>query len=173
MNSQIVRNALRFFILLILQVFVLDHVHLGGYINPYLYILFLLLLPFETPGWLLLTSSFLLGLGVDMFSGTGGIHAAAITLMAFMRPLTLTFIASRREYEPGINPTIADLGLQWFFSYAGVLTLIHHLALFLLEMFSFSGFFDTLRRAFLSTLVTFSLILIVQYLFYPVRSSRS
>ncbi|MBE0641405.1 MAG: rod shape-determining protein MreD, partial [Bacteroidales bacterium] len=167
------RNLLRFVILLLLQVFVLDNVHLGGYINPYLYILFLLLLPFETPGWLLLTSAFLLGFGVDMFSGTGGIHAAAITLMAFMRPFTLTFIASRREYEPGINPTIADLGLRWFVSYAGLLTLIHHLALFMLEMFSFAGFFDTLRRAFLSTLVTFSLILVVQYLFYPVRSSRS
>ncbi|HRY97852.1 MAG TPA: rod shape-determining protein MreD [Bacteroidales bacterium] len=172
MNNLIVRNVLRFFVLLVLQVFVLDNVHLGGYINPYLYVLFVLLLPFETPGWLVLTSSFLLGIGVDIFSGTGGIHAAALTLMAFMRPLTLTFIASRREYEPGINPTIADLGLQWFVSYAGFLILVHHLSLFMLEMFSFSGFFDTLKRAFLSSLVTFTLILIIQYLFYPVRSSR-
>lgn len=163
---------MRFIVLLLLQVFVLDNVHLGGYINPYLYILFVLLLPFETPGWLLLTSSFALGFGVDMFEGTGGIHAAASTFIAFLRPYVLVLLSSSREYEPGINPSIADLGLRWFLSYAGFLTLAHHLALFMLEVFSFSDLIDTLRRTLMSTLVTFVIIIIVQYLFYPVRSKR-
>lgn len=172
MNNVIIRNILRFIVLLFLQVFVLDNIHLGGYINPYLYILFVLLLPFETPGWLLLTSSFALGLGVDMFSGTGGIHAASITLIAFLRPFVLGLIASSREYEPGINPGIADLGIRWFVSYAAALTLIHHFALFFLEIFSFADFFDTLRRLLSSSFVTFILIVTVQYLFYPLHSKR-
>lgn len=172
MNSAILRNILRFIALLLVQVFVLDNIHLGGYINPYLYLLFILLLPFEIPGWLLLLSSFAMGFGVDMFSGTGGIHAAASTLMAFTRPFVTQFVASRREYEPGIQPGIADLGLRWFITYAGSLILVHHTALFLLEVFSFTGLYETLQRIVLSSLVSFGMVLLVQYLFYPVRGSR-
>jgi rod shape-determining protein MreD len=172
MNSAILRNTLRFVALLLVQVFVLDNIHLGGYINPYLYVLFILLLPFEIPGYALLLSAFAMGFGVDMFSGTGGIHAAASTLMAFTRPFVTRFVASRREYEPGIQPGIADLGLRWFITYAGSLILVHHTALFLLEVFSFSGFYDTLQRIVLSSLVSFGMVLLVQYLFYPVRGSR-
>jgi len=157
-------------VLILLQVLVLDNIYLGGYVNPYLYIYFILLLPFETPGWLLLILAFFLGLGVDIFSDSIGIHAASTVLMAFFRPLTLKMLFSKREYEPGISPSIRDLGFRWFFSYALIMVTVHHLFLFYLEVFRLSDFFITFQRVILSIVFTLFLILISQYLFHARNS---
>ena len=76
-----IRNILRFFTVILLQVLLLDNVQLGGYLSPYFYVIFIILLPFESPKWLLLCLAFLLGLSVDLFNGTPGMHAAASVFM--------------------------------------------------------------------------------------------
>jgi len=166
MINQTSRNIIRFIFLLLFQVLILNNINLGGYINPYLYVMFILMLPFETPKGLLLISSFLLGLFVDMFSDTAGLHAAASTMMAFFRPYILGAVSSRQEYEPGIRPAIRDLGFKWFFSYALILVSIHHLVLFYLEVFGFSEFFQTFFRALQSIAFTLLLLVLSQYLLY-------
>ncbi len=166
MNNEYLKNIIRFFVLILIQVFILNNIRLSGYINPYLYVYFILLLPFETPKWLLLISAFLLGLGVDIFSHTLGLHASASVLMAFVRPLVLASISSRREYEQGITPTISDLGFRWFITYSFVLVSIHHVLYFFLEVFRASEFFITLYRAFISIVFTVILAVITQILFY-------
>ena len=166
MSNVYLKNITRFFFLILLQVLILDKINFGGYINPYLYIYFILLLPFEIPGWLLLFSSFLIGMGIDLFSGTLGIHAASSVLIAFFRPKIIKTIASKKEYEVGMQPSIHDLGFKWFFTYALFLILIHHLVLFYLEVFRFSGFFITLQRVLYSSIFTLGLVIITQYLFY-------
>jgi hypothetical protein len=166
MASKVFINIIRFIILIGLQVFILENINLRGYINPYLYVYFILLLPFETPGWLLLISSFLLGFSIDTFIGTMGIHTASSVLMAFSRPLVIKAIPSRKEFEPGMKPSISDLGFIWFFSYAIILIFIHHLALFFLEVFRFTDFFSTLLRVVLSCIFTLLLVIVAQYLFF-------
>jgi len=162
----VIKNIIRFMVLIGIQVLVLNKVQFSGYINPYLYILFIILLPFETPKWLLIISGFVLGLSIDMFAHTPGMHASACVLMAFMRPYVIATVSSKREYEPGIQPVIQDLGLNWFLTYAGVLTLAHHTLLFFVEAFHFKEFFTTLGRIFFSTYFTLLLLVITQYLFY-------
>lgn len=162
----VIRNIIRFIVLILFQVLILDNINLGGYVNPYLYVYFILLLPFEIPGWLLLISSFLIGLGVDVFSGTLGMHAAASVIMAFFRPVIIRSIASGREYESGMQPSIRDLGFRWFFMYSMSLIFIHHFALFFIEVFSFHDFFSTLLRVIFSTLFTLLLVILTQYFFY-------
>lgn len=159
------KNIIRFVVLILVQVFILNNVQLGGYINPYLYVMFILLLPFETPGWLLLGLAFLLGFTVDVFSTTMGMHTAACVFMAYFRPLVLRSVASRQDYEPGIEPGIKDLGFQWFFSYSLFLVFIHHLIFFFLESFRFSEFFPTLLRVLLSVAFSMLLIIVTEYLF--------
>jgi rod shape-determining protein MreD len=166
MINLVTRNIIRFIFLIFFQVLILNNINLGGYINPYLYVLFILMLPFETPKWLLLISSFMLGLTVDMFSDTSGLHAASCVFMAFSRPYILGVVSSRQEYEPGIQPTIRDLGFNWFFSYVLILVSIHHILLFYLEVFSFGEFFHTLLRTFLSILFTMLLLVLSQYIMY-------
>jgi rod shape-determining protein MreD len=166
MTNKIFINIIRFAILVFLQIFILENINLRGYINPYLYVYFILLLPFETPGWLLLMSSFLLGFSIDTFIGTMGIHTASSVLMAFSRPLVIKAIPSRKDFEPGMKPSISHLGFLWFFSYAGILILIHHFALFYLEVFSFSNFLSTFSRVLLSSSFTLFLVIIAQYMFF-------
>lgn len=159
-------NIIRFLVLTLFQVFVLNHVQLGGYINPYLYILFIMILPFETPKLLLLVLAFILGLTIDLFMLSPGIHAASCVFMAFMRPFVIGTISSRREYEPGIRPSVQDIGLTWFLTYAGILTLAHHFVLFFLEVFHFGEILITLQRILYSSIVTLIVVIISQYVFY-------
>jgi rod shape-determining protein MreD len=166
MISLVARNIIRLIFLVLFQVTILNYVALGGYINPYLYVMFILMLPFETPKWLLLISAFVLGISVDMFSDTAGIHAAACVFMAFARPGVLNLVSSRQEYEPGIQPIIRDLGFKWFISYTLILVVIHHFLIFYLEVFSFREFFQTFFRAVLSIMFTMLLLILSQYVMY-------
>ena len=166
MRNNLVQNIIRFIVLIFLQVLILDNINLGGYINPYLYVYFILLLPFEVAGWLLLISSFMLGFSIDIFTGTLGMHTAASVWMAFTRPIVIKRIGSSKEFESGMQPSIPDMGFRWFFTYSLILVFLHHLLLFYIEVFRFSGFFDTLQRVIYSTLFTMVLVIITQYLFY-------
>jgi rod shape-determining protein MreD len=159
------KYALRFVILVLLQVIVLNHVNFSGYLNPYLYVLFILILPFETPGWVLLITSFLIGYSVDIFSNTQGMNAAASVFMGFCRPLVIRMVTTQREFEQNMQPGIRDMGFRWFLSYSLLLIFLHHLVLFYLEAFSFNQFFSTLFRATLSALFTLALVILSQYLF--------
>jgi len=165
MNNLLIKNIIRFVVLLFLQVLILDNINFGGYVNPYLYVYFILLLPFEIPGWLLLFSSFALGFGIDIFAATLGMHTAASVLMAFSRPIVIKSISSSKEYEAGIQPSISDLGFRWFFTYTIILVFIHHFALFYLEVFRFTNFFNTLGKIIYSVIFTVILVVITQYLF--------
>ena len=160
------KNILRFIFLVLLQVIILNKIQFSGFINPYLYVIFILMLPFDTPAWILITSAFFLGLCMDTFSNTMGMHAAASVLMAFCRPFLLAYIAPREGYEFENKPAIAYMGFNWYLSYAGILVLIHHICLFYIEVFSMNEFFSTLSRVVLSVCFTLLLILIIQYLFY-------
>lgn len=160
------KNVLRFFFLILFQVLILNNIQFTGYINPYLYVLFILMLPFETPKWILLILAFLLGLSIDMFSNTMGMHAAASVFLAFCRPYLLVYIAPRGGYEYESQPTIGHLGLNWYLSYSGILVLLHHIALFYIEVFRLSEFFSTLYRVVLSSCFTILLLIISQYLMY-------
>jgi rod shape-determining protein MreD len=159
----------RFIVLIAAQVLIVDHINLGGYINPPLYLLFLLLLPFQTPGWVLLILSFLLGMSVDIFSNSTGLHAAASVFAAFMRPAVIRGVGAPADYEDHLNPGIPDMGTRWFVVYSLVLILLHQLAFSLLESFHFSEAGLILVRLLLSSLVTLVLIVIIEYLFMSKR----
>ena len=95
MIRQLSKYVLHFIVLVFVQVFILNRIELGGYINPYLYILFVMLMPFQTPKWLLLLLGFFLGLTIDLFAHTPGMHSSATVLIAFLRPYVLELIAPR------------------------------------------------------------------------------
>ncbi|MDX9696147.1 MAG: rod shape-determining protein MreD [Bacteroidales bacterium] len=165
MIKQIPRFILNFFVLVFLQVLLLNNIQLGGYINPYVYILFILALPFETPKWLLLVLGFLLGLSIDLFSNTIGMHSSATVFIAFLRPFVLKIISPRDGYDSETYPTVSFYGANWFIKYAAILVFAHHLFLFYIEVFGFSGFFSTLLRVILSSLLSILIIFISQYFY--------
>lgn len=172
MTRIILTNVTRFLLLILLQVLVFNHIEIRAYLIPHVYILFILLLPIETPKWLLLILSFLLGLAVDMFSYTIGLHTAACTLIGFMRPMVQNIIASKQEYEPGIQPGIRKLGFKWFVSYTLIMVALHHLLIYFLDEFRFTDGLVTIYRALLNTILTATIIILAQ-LFFSKPKSRS
>jgi hypothetical protein len=166
MNRLILINIARFILLVLIQELILDRIQFSIYINPFLYIFFILIFPFESPKWLLLVSAFLLGLAVDLFSNTLGLNTIACVFIAWCRPGVLAVIAPRQEYAPGMRLSIADLGFKWFISYASILILIHHTILFFLETFSFSDVMITFSKIILSSIVTLFLCIICQYILF-------
>lgn len=166
MINIISQNIIRFFVLVFIQVIILNHLQFSGFVNPFIYILFILLLPFEIPSWLLLILGFITGLAIDIFSGTMAMHTIATTLTAYSRPFILTLFAPRDGYESRTSPTLKYYDLFWVIRYSVLLVLIHHSCLFLVEVFRFSGLFYTLLRIILSSILTSVLIIISQLLFY-------
>ena len=160
------RSILRFFTLILLQVLLLDNIQMGGYLSPYFYVIFILLLPFETPKWLLLSLAFIMGLSIDLFNGTPGMHAAASVFMAFLRPFTLKNFSPRDGYETGSFPRIHFYGIEWFAKYAIILVLSHHFFLFFIEAFRFSDIFFTLGRIILNTILTSILVVLSQFFIF-------
>ncbi len=123
------------------------------------------MLPLDIPKWMLLVFSFLLGLSVDVFSNSSGMHAAAATFMAYCRPFVLDIIKPRGGYEFTSEPTINDMGHNWFVAYSGILILLHHLVYFFIEIFRFGELFSIFSRIILSSAFTLILVVIVQLLF--------
>lgn len=165
MIIEIIRIVLRFLALVGAQVLVLNNIELRGYINPYLYVMFILMLPVRLPKSVLLIVALLTGLVIDMFQNTMGMHAAASLFMGYLRPGWLRILAPRDGYETDAVPSVKRYGFQWFLLYASILVLAHHFLLFYLEVFRFSEFFSTLLRVLLSSLVTLLLVMLCQYLF--------
>jgi hypothetical protein len=164
-------HIIRFAGLLLLQVWVLNNVRLGGYINPFVYIMFVMMLPFTMPGWLLLIAGFMTGFIIDLFMSTPGLHAGATVFLAFMRPHVVRLATGSQEPETISNPNLSDMGMRWWFSYSFTLVLLHHLALFTLESFSFKHFGGLLLRIILSAIFT-QFIIILLSLFFEQRKKR-
>ena len=165
MINTLLANIVRLISLVLIQVLLLDHLDVAnGYMVPYLYVLFLLMLPFELPGWTQLLLGAATGLILDAFSSTPGMHMSACVLLMFVRKHLLRLMAPRDGYEFGMRPTMPSMGLAWFATNAGVLIAAHHLWLFLVEMHRLDAFPATLLRALLSAVLTLGLCLLAQLL---------
>ena len=170
MNNLIIRNIIRFIGLVLLQVLVFNNIEVFSFITPFIYILFIMLLPFNTPRWIILISGFLLGLCIDIFSNSGGIHTAATVLIAYLSPWAQNVVSTKSDNEAGTQPGIQNSGFKWFFLYALILTTAHHVCLFYLEIFRFTDFFETLKHALYNVVFNMTFIIISQYLFFNRKS---
>ena len=159
----IVRNIVRFLVVILFQVLVMDNVMINGYMIPYIYLLFIILMPFETPRWTQLVLGFLLGMGIDLFLHTPGMHTAATVLVAFIRPYLLNLLAPRDGYDTDSFPRIHYYGFLWFLKYTLIIVVIHHFLLFYLEVFQLKDFLSTLLRVILSSILSTSTIILSQY----------
>ena len=122
MGKVLIINIIRFIVLIATQVFLLKNI---GYYNlsiPYLYILFILLLPFEIPNFLLFILAFFTGLTIDVFYDTLGLNAAACTVLAFVRIVFINLTVQRDGFDNEPDPSLGLMGFRWFIFYAVILT---------------------------------------------------
>ena len=166
MSRIILTNLVRFVSLVFLQVFLLKNFTLYNISTPYLYIMFILLLPFEIPNVLLFALAFIMGITIDAFYDTPGLHAAACVVLALVRVLFISITVQKDGFDNEPEPTLSMMGFRWFFTYALILTLVHHFFLFNLEVFRFSEIPYTLSRFVLSSIFTVFLMLLSGFLFF-------
>jgi rod shape-determining protein MreD len=160
----ILRYSGMFLILMILQLLIFNNIELSGYVNPYIYVMFILVLPVAIPSWILLILAFLTGFVIDLFSGTIGVHSFATVMAGFVRPWILSLNVTAEASESDMSPSSYRSGLRWFMIYVVTVVFIHHLALFFVEVFSFRNFFHTLLRVLLSTAVTTFFIVLLDFI---------
>lgn len=163
MNSAITSNIVRFVALVLVQVLVLNHINFLGYINPYVYILFIMLFPIKNNRLLFIFLAFVLGLSVDLFSDSGGIHAAASVAIAYIRPVLLKFSFGAMYEHQTIKFSNTEFGQR--LTYFLIIILVHHLILFSLEIFNSSKIILILKKSLFSSIFTLILCLLITILF--------
>lgn len=163
MNSSILSNIARFIGLIFLQVLILNNINFMGYVNPYLYILFILLYPFNANQSLFLILSFFMGMIIDIFEDSGGINAAACVVAAFVRPNLLRFSFGISYDHQNLRLSATPFGSK--LSYVILMVIIHHLVLFSLEMFSLNHIILILKKTLFSSIFTVILVILSLSLF--------
>jgi rod shape-determining protein MreD len=166
MSNLLPKYIIRFLLVVVIQIFLLNNIQLSGYINPYWYVIFILLLPLNTPRWAILISAFFLGYIIDLFCYTPGMHAMSCLIIGYIRNSVFNTFFSYDKSQPGMSPGVLMLGLPTFIRYTLVLVFIHHFILFNLEVFKFSLLFYTLLRIVISTFFTSLLIVISQFFIF-------
>lgn len=165
MNSSVLINIVRFVMLLAAQILIFNNINFGGYFNPFPYILFIILFPVNGNKYGLLIASFFLGLIMDLFLNSGGIHAASCLIITYLRPTFFKF-AFGLSYEYQTVKLNEKLSPERF-SFILISVVTHHLVMFLLETFQFSFFFSLLFNTLLSVVFTIIFCILIIYLFKP------
>lgn len=163
MNTLIKQIAV-FFTLLLFQVLVLNNVNIGGYINPYVYPLFILLLPFDVKGWVMLLLAFFLGFFVDVFNATPGLHSFSLVLMAAIRPTVISLISQKAQDE-GKYPGLKHKDFSWMLIYMGICVFIHHFFYFIIESWSWNLLGQTFLRFLASAFMSVFIMVILLFAF--------
>ncbi|MEN3324904.1 rod shape-determining protein MreD [Mariniflexile soesokkakense] len=163
MSNTVFLHISRFISLVFLQVILFNNINFLGYINPFIYIMFIALFPVKNNRFIIIFLSFFLGLSIDLFSDTGGIHAAACVFIAYIRPAILKFSFGVIYEHQTIKFNTVEFGEK--LTYLTILTFLHHFVLFFLEMFSVSQIILVLQKTLFSSIFTILLILIITIIF--------
>lgn len=167
MNNALIGNIARFVLLFIAQIMIFNRIDLFGFINPFPYVLFIILYPVNGNKSSLLAASFLLGLLMDMFWNSGGIHAAASLILAFYRPAIFKFsFGLSYEYQ---TVKLNDSLTPERFSFILIAVVLHHFILFVIEAFKISYMWDILVRTILSAIFTIITCILIIYIIKPSR----
>jgi hypothetical protein len=158
----VLKNSIRFVLFVLLQALVFNQIEIGFGIHLMVHPLFIMLLPFETGVFTMMILGFGLGIIIDIFSNTYGLHASSLLMMAYMRPVIFKFYGPREGYDPLKEPSVFDMGSRWFVFVFGYLILLHHFWYFLIEIFRFDQFLLILQKTIFSVIISYLLCIVLQ-----------
>jgi rod shape-determining protein MreD len=173
--SELLKNIIRFILFILVQVFILSRMPpLHRFVTPYLYYLYILWLPFGLSRMSITFIGFVFGLTLDYFLKTPGLHAAACTLIAYVRPFVIGMLISQEGADKNyIAPSFVSMGWAPYGTYVLVLTVLHHSYLVLLEWMTFGSFVYFVGKVVASTAVSLLLVLLTEVLFFRKQKFRT
>lgn len=160
-----------FILIVLIQGLVVNNIQWSEYLNPMVYPIMILMLPFQLNAIITMFVALLLGLSVDAFSDAFGLHASAAVLIGYLRSSLMKYIRPKEGYDNNLLPTIQDMGAIWFLIYASIILIIHHLWFFSMEILRFDLILLILGKTILSFLFSLTLIILFQYIFYKPSKS--
>jgi len=171
MNNVNLKNGLRFVLLVLLQIGVFKQITMqmeyASYFHLFIYPIFIFLLPFRYSKVVIILLSFALGLAIDIFYDSIGIHAAACVFTAFIRPTVLELVKPQSDYDVLLSPTLNNFGFIWFITYASIMLFAHLLFYFSVEAFTFVYIGQVLLKTFGSFIGSILFILMYQFILNP------
>lgn len=173
MSNVVMTNVIRFILFVFIQVLILKNINLGGqqfnYIYLIVYPLFLILLPLRTPHSVLVLLGFLIGVFVDAFYDSYGVHASASVFAGFIRPYVLKLFAPKGGYNLNYSPTKQRYGINWFFGYCSTMLFLHLFFYFSVDAFTFVYLDEIFLRTVSSFIISMLIILVYTFLADPVE----
>ncbi len=166
MKSNWIQYGIYFLFIVLLQGMVVSQLQINVFAYPMVYVLAIMVLPFEFNVIFSLGIALLLGISVDILCDTFGLHTSASLFVAYIRPLILKVLKPRDGYDPNLLPTIHDMGISWFSAYAFITIFIHHLWFFILEIFRFDLIGLIIIKVIVSTIFSALILFGLQYLLY-------
>lgn len=166
MIPNLVKYGLSFVALIGLQVLVINNITLFYLLHPFIYFMFLIILPLSTPNWGILLLSFFTGFTMDLFSSTLGMHASACVFVGFVRPFFLRIFRPNMDYSEEVAPHAHSMGIGNYLFYAFVMTFLHQSFLHFIEVFEFAEFERTLLRIAINTSASFLLVIVIELLVF-------
>ena len=158
MNRDNLISIFQFFLLLFLQSFLINQINLFGFINPNLYLLFLIVYRLDANPTLLIILGFALGLLLDLLTQGAGGHTIASLTIAFLRPFIIRF-SFGVNYDVPMGMIKGSLLTQRLF-YLSLIIFVHHLVLFTIIYFSFENILSILKNTLFTSFFTFILVYI-------------
>lgn len=169
---RIIEYTALFLVVVLLQFFLFSNLSLGVYINPLIYVAFLVLLPMQLSAFAVLMLGFMLGVVMDFMMGTFGINTVACLFVAFSRPLMLRINIGSDEIKDGGIPCVRRLGALKFIRYAALFIIVHSLIYFSLETATTAYYYLTLLRVAISSVISLGLIYACQF-FFTLKEHKS
>jgi len=171
MNSVAVSNIVRFVLLAFVQVLVFKRIAFNwgdfAFIHFIIYPLFIILLPVKIPRPIVIGLGFLIGIFVDLFYDSPGVHASASVFTAYARGIVLDFLEPYEGYNTNESPTIRTRGISWFMTYSSILFGLHLIWYFSVEAFSFVFIFEILLNTIFSFIASFIIVMLILLIFRP------
>lgn len=161
----LIKYLLWFVGVILLQSFVFDNLVLPGGFAISFYIIFILILPFNTPIGILMILGFAAGLSVDALSDTFGLNASAALTLAAIRPRLYRFFEPAAGYGENQIPNLTQMGWSWTIKVYTIGILVYYTWFYVLSFLRMSGLWFTASKIMYSTLATLLTILMAQVLF--------
>jgi len=173
--NKLVKNSIRFILFILIQVFFLLEIKpLHQFIVPYVYFLYILWLPYNTPRMSLTMIGFIFGLTLDYFTKSPGLHAAPCILIAYLRPFLINILIRQEGSELNYrSPSITSMGFAPYATYIIILTIVHNGYLVFLEWLHFGSFLYFIGKVLATTGVSILLIFLTELLFFRKEKFRT
>lgn len=153
----------RLLLIFVLQVLLFDHLHIGSWGIVMMYILFLINLPIRIPRWAEMLIGLLVGVMMDVWHSSLGIHIAACVALSFVRPLLLNNAIQDIERIKD-NISVQTIGRIEYTKCAVILTVLHHFIVFSLETWNIQFWWIVILQTLISSAMTLCVILGYEHL---------